>query len=189
MAFPPGRERRGFHAVEPLRAGRWRLAGATAAALLVIGGCQVGPAPPGPAEIRTGPPPWDAPRDAVSYIDKAGFERLPLDFSGPSPYTLTISITVDGSPVQIPAGIGIDRIRAEQAAVHTHTTDGLVYVEAKTTAERPTLPQFFTLWGIKYDATCLADACKSLTITVDGKPAPWNTPLLPKSHIAITVRH
>jgi hypothetical protein len=167
--------------------------GATAAALLlmssVIGGCQVGPAPPGPAEIRTGPPPWDAPRDAVSHIDKAGFERLPLDFSGPSPYTLTISITVDGSPVQIPAGIGVDRLRAEQAAVHTHTTDGVVYVEAKTTAERPTLQQFFTLWGIKYDATCLADACTSLTITTNGKPSPWDAPLDPRSHIRVTARH
>ena len=44
--------------------------------LPLVGGCQVGPAAPGPAEFRAGPPPWDAPRDAVSYIDKAGFERL-----------------------------------------------------------------------------------------------------------------
>ncbi len=165
----------------------------TAAALLlvgtVVGGCQVGPAPPGPAELRTGPPPWDAPRDAVSYIDKAGFERLPLDFSGPSPYTLTIAVTVDGTPVQIPSGVGIDRLRAEQAAVHTHTTDGLVYVEAKTTAERPTLAQFFTLWGVRYDAKCVGDACKSLTVAADGKPAPWDTPLVRNSHIAVTVRH
>ena len=176
-----------------MRAGRWRRASVTAAALLLIstvmGGCQVGPAPPGPAELRTGPPPWDAPRDAVSYIDKAGFERLPLDFSGPSPYTLTIAVTVDGTPVQIPSGVGIDRLRAEQAAVHTHTTDGLVYVEAKTTAERPTLAQFFTLWGLKYTPTCLANACNSLKITTNGKPSPWNTPLTANSHVAVTVRH
>jgi hypothetical protein len=175
-----------------MRAGRWRRAGVTAAALLlmstVMGGCQVGPAPPGPAELRTGPPPWDAPRDAVSYIDKAGFERLPLDFSGPSPYTLTIAVTVDGAAVQVPAGVGVDRLRAEQAAVHTHTTDGLVYVEAKTTAEHPTLAQFFTLWGVKYDANCLADACKSLAVTVDGKPAVWNTPLTPNTRITVSAR-
>lgn len=165
----------------------------TAAALLltstVLGGCQVGPAPPGPAELRTGAPPWDAPRDGVSYIDKAGFERLPLDFSGPSPYTLTISVTVDGKPVQVPAGVGIDRLRAEQAAVHTHTTDGLVYVEAKTTAERPTLAQFFILWGVQYDANCLADACTALKVTVDGKPAPWNTPLTRNSRVTVSARH
>ncbi|MEI8411778.1 MULTISPECIES: hypothetical protein [unclassified Kribbella] len=176
-----------------MRAGRWRRAAATAAALLlvssVISSCQVGPAPPGPAELRTGPPPWDAPRDAVSYIDKAGFERLPLDFSGPSPYTLTLSVAIDGAPVQIPAGIGVDRIRAEQAAVHTHTTDGLVYVEAKTTAERPTLAQFFTLWGIRYDAKCLADACKSLTVVVNNQTASWDAPMTPKAHIQIAARH
>lgn len=166
--------------------------GATAAALLLVGsvtGCQVGPAPPGPAELRTGAPPWDAPRDAVSYIDKAGFERLPLDFSGPAPYTLKISVTVDGSAVQVPAGIGVDRVRAEQAAVHTHTADGLVYVEAKTTAERPTLAQFFTLWGVRYDAKCLGGACKSLTVTADGEPAAWDAALTPNSHVTIAARH
>jgi hypothetical protein len=176
-----------------MRPGRRRRAGVTAAALLfmstLVGGCQVGPAAPGPANLRTGPPPWDAPRDAVSYIDKAGFERLPLDFSGPSPYTLTIAVTVDGTPVEVPAGVGIDRLRAEQAAVHTHTTDGLVYVEAKTTAEHPTLAQFFTLWGVRYNANCVGDACKSLQVTVHGKPASWNTALTANSHIEITVRH
>ena len=175
-----------------MRAGRWRPAAGTAAVLLVGGvlaGCQVSPAAPAAAELRTGAPPWDAPRDAVSYIDKAGFERLPLDFSGPSPYSLTIAVTLDGKPVQVPAGLGVDKLRAEQAAVHTHTTDGLVWVEAKTTSDHPTLAQFFTLWGIKYDATCLADACKSLKITLNGTPAPWDTALTPKAKITITVRH
>ena len=155
----------------------------------VVGGCQVGPAPPGPAEIRTGPPPWDAPRDGVSYIDEAGFERLPLDFSGPSPYTVKIAVSVDGSPVQVPAGIGVDRVRAEQAAVHTHTADGLVYVEAKTTAEQPTLRQFFTLWGVRYDAECLGDACRSLTVTADSKPVAWDAALTPNAHITVSARH
>ncbi|HEY4571778.1 MAG TPA: hypothetical protein VIH10_20050 [Kribbella sp.] len=176
-----------------MRAGRWRRAAVTAAALLltstVVGGCQVGPAPPAAAEVRTGAPPWDAPRDAVSYIDKAGFERLPLDFSGPSPYTVTLSVTIDGKPVQVPAGIGVDRLRAEQAAVHTHTTDGVVWVEAKTASEHPTLAQFFTLWGVKYDAKCVADACAGLTVAVDGKPAAWDTPLIRNSHITVSARH
>jgi hypothetical protein len=151
-------------------------------------GCQVGPAQPAEAELRSAAPPWDAPRDAVSYIDKAGFERLPLDFSGPSPYTVMISVTVDDRPVQVPAGIGIDKLRAEQAAVHTHTTDGQVWVEAKTTGEKPTLAQFFTLWGVRYDAKCLADACAQLKVTVDGKPASWNTPLIRNGRITVSAR-
>jgi hypothetical protein len=174
-----------------MRAGSWRSA-VTAAVLLltssVVGGCQVGPAPPAAAVLRTTAPPWDAPRDAVSYIDKAGFERLPLDFSGPSPYTVHIKVTVDGKPVQIPAGLGIDKLRAEQAAVHTHTTDGQVWVESKTTSDQPTLAQFFTLWGIKYDAACLAAACTDLKIAVNGAPAAWNTPLVRNSHITVSAR-
>lgn len=174
-----------------MRAGRWRRAAGTAGALLLAGsvlGCQVGPAAPAAADLRTGAPPWDAPRDAVSYIDRAGFERLPLDFSGPSPYTLDIAVVLDGRPVQVAAGIGIDKLRAEQAAVHTHTTDGEVWVEAKTAGERPTLAQFFTLWGVRYDAKCLADACKGLSVTVDGRPAAWDTPLVRSSHIVVTAR-
>jgi hypothetical protein len=156
--------------------------------LPVIGGCQVGPAPPGPAVIRSTPPPWDAPRDAVSYIEKAGFERLPLDFNGPSPYTLKIAVNVDGRSVQLPADIGVDRRRAEQAAVHTHGSDGTVWVEAKTTAERPTLKQFFELWGVRYDGKCVGDACGGVTVLVNTKPAPWDTPLVRDSKIQVTAR-
>lgn len=166
-------------------------AGVKVAALLLLSmaaaGCGVSPAKPAAADLRTTAPPWDAPRDAVSYIDKAGFERLPLDFSGPAPYTLRLKVTLDGNPVQIPAGIGVDRVRAEQAAVHTHTTDGLVYVEAKTTSEHPTLAQFFTLWGLNYDEKCLANACKNLKVTVDGQPATWDSPMTAGSRIAVTV--
>lgn len=158
------------------------------AAGTVLAACQVGPALPGPAEIRTGAPPWDAPRDAVSYIDQAGMERLPLDFKGPTPYTVKLTVTVDGAPVPVPAGIGIDRVRAEQAAVHTHSTDGVVNVEAKTRGERPTLPQLFSLWGVRYDATCLGDACGGVTVLVNGDPAAWDAKLQRESLIEVSAR-
>jgi hypothetical protein len=171
-----------------MRAGRRALAVAVSL-LPVVSGCQVAPAPPAPAEIRSGPPPWSAPRDAVSYIDKAGFELLPLDFDGPAPYTLKVSVTVDGKPVEVASGIGVDRIRAEQAAVHTHAADGVVYVEAKTRAERPTLRQFFELWGVRYDAKCLGDACGGVTVRVNGKAASWDTELLRGSAVEVAARH
>jgi hypothetical protein len=172
-----------------MRKGR-ALAAAIAVSLLpVVSGCQVGPAPPGPAEIRSGPPPWGAPRDAVSYIDNAGFEPLPLDFNGPAPYTVKLSVTVDGKPVEVAAGIGVDRIRAEQAAVHTHTADGVVYVEAKTLAERPTLKQFFELWGVRYDAKCLGDACGGVIVRVNGEAARWDVKLVRDNVIEVAARH
>ncbi|MEV6281246.1 hypothetical protein [Kribbella sp. NPDC051770] len=170
-----------------MRAGRRVIAAVVLAALpVLVTGCQVGPAPPGPAETRDGPPPWDAPRDAVSYIDQAGMERLPLDFSGPTPYTVNVSLTVAGSAVKIPAGIGVDRVRAEQAAIHTHTDDGLVYVEAKTTAERPTLKQFFELWGVRYDGKCVGDVCGSVKVELNGEPVAWDTKLVRQSRIQVT---
>lgn len=171
-----------------MRAGLLAVA-VVASVLPMASGCQVGPAAPGPAELRSGPPPWTAPRDAVSYIDEAGFERLPLDFNGPAPYTVKVAVSIDGAAVEIPADIGIDRIRAEQAAIHTHATDGVVFVEAKTKAERPTLKQFFDLWGVRYDANCLGDACKSLTIRLNGEPAPWDTKLIRESTIQVTATH
>ncbi|TDD47489.1 hypothetical protein E1263_34550 [Kribbella antibiotica] len=163
----------------------------TAVALLltsiVAAGCGVNPAKPAAAELRTTAPPWDAPRDAVSYIDKAGFERLPLNFSGPAPYNLRLKVLIDGVPVTIPAEIGVDKVRAEQAPVHTHTTGGLIFVEAKTVEEKPTLAQFFTVWGVKYDEKCLADACRNLKITVDGQPAPWDVPFSGGAKITVSV--
>ena len=58
----------------------------------------------------------------------------------------------------------------------------------KTAAEKPTLAQFFTLWGVRYDAKCLADACQDLKVTVDGKPAPWDTPLARNSHVTVSAQ-
>lgn len=172
-----------------MRIGRGAVAVAAAAAMLpAAASCQIGPAEPGAAVIRTGPPPWDAPRDAVAYIDQAGLERLPLDFRGPAPYTVTIRVTVDGARVDLPPDIGVDRIRAAQAAVHTHEADSVVAVEARTRAERPTLAQFFQLWGVRYDGRCLGDACRQVTVRVDGRPAKWAAELTPGSTIEVAAR-
>jgi hypothetical protein len=156
--------------------------------LAVATACQVGPAPPGPAEFRTSAPPWDAPRDAVSYIDAAGLERLPLDFSGPWPYYVKLSVTIAGKQVLPPVGIGIDRVRAEQAALHTHSADGILMVEGRKAEERPTLRQFFTLWGVRYDERCLGDACGGLTVKVNGKASSWDPKLEPEALIEVTAR-
>jgi hypothetical protein len=154
-------------------------------AAALVGGCQGRPAAPGPAEMRAGAPPWDAPRDAVSYIDAAGLERLPLDFRGPEPYAVRVVVTVDGAPVTVPGGLGVDLRRAEQAPLHTHGTDGWVHVEARTEAARPTLSQLFVLWGVRYDARCLGAACGGVKVTVDGAPATWDTALRPSTVVAV----
>jgi hypothetical protein len=156
---------------------------------LLLAGCGVGPEP-APAESRTGPPPWDAPRDAVSYVDAAGLERLPLDFRGPAPYTIRLTVTVDGAKVVVPGNIGIDRLRAEQASMHTHADDGIVYVEPKATDERPTLKQFFILWGVSGTTqSASVTHVGGVQVLLDGEPAAWNTPLRQEAAVIVAARH
>jgi hypothetical protein len=158
-------------------------------AAVLATGCQVGPAPAGPAVMRTGPAPWDAPRDAVSYIDAAGLEKLPLSFRGPASYLVKLIVAVDGKPVEVPGGIGLDLVRAQQAPVHTHSPDGILHVEARTAGEHPTLKQFFALWGVRYDDKCLGDACGSVTVRVNGVPGGPDSALPPDGFVQVTATH
>jgi hypothetical protein len=121
---------------------------------------------PAPAELRTTAPPWDAPRDAISYIRAAGFEPQPLNLTD-NQHVLTIKVSIDGRPVGIPAYVGIDRLRAVEAPVHTHDTTGSVWLEGRDTGS-VTLGQFFTVWGVRFDRSCVGARCGSLHVTVDG---------------------
>ncbi|HRA04442.1 MAG TPA: hypothetical protein PK963_03575 [Arachnia sp.] len=139
---------------------------ATAAALLLTA-CVSRP-DPSPAVMRETAPPWDAPRDAVSYIRAAGLPEQPLG-TDTDPWVLDLSVTVGGAAVDIPAYIGADRLRAVQAPVHTHEAGGEVWLEGDGN-DAVTLGQFFTLWGVRFDGECLGAACGGVTVTADGRP-------------------
>jgi len=147
--------------------GRWSAGAALAAifVVLMITGC-VRQAAPTPAVQRSTPPPWSAPRDAVSYIEAAGLEPQPVSSSENS-RVVDLRITVDGEQVEVPAYVRIDRVRALQAAVHTHDTSGQVWQEGRGASE-VTLGQFFMLWGVRFDDQCLGSACGALQVKVDG---------------------
>ena len=134
--------------------------------MLVLTSC-VSQATPAPAAQRSTPPPWTAPRDAISYIAAAGLEPQPLHGNENS-HVVDLGITVDGAAVEVPAYVGIDRVRAVQAPVHTHDSTGQVWLEGRETAG-VTLEQFFTVWGVRFDDHCLGSACRGLVVTVDGK--------------------
>ncbi len=142
---------------------------ASAVGVLLLSGC-VHAAAPAPAVIRDSPPPWDAPRDAVSYIEAAALVPQPLD-STENRHVTQVTITVDGAPVQVPAYVGVDRVRAVQAAVHTHDTSGAVWLEGRETGTI-TLGQFFTVWGVRFDDRCLGATCGGVRVQVDGTSAP-----------------
>jgi hypothetical protein len=149
--------------------GRWWSARLALAAVLMVlitlAGC-VHHAAPAPAVQRSTPPPWNAPRDAVSYIEAAGLEPQPVT-NNENSRVVNLRITVDGSPVEVPAYVGIDQVRALQAAVHTHDTSGQIWLEGRG-AGSVTLGQFFTLWGVRFDDHCLGSACGELVVKVDG---------------------
>lgn len=129
------------------------------------------PAPPEPAaaEQRSTPPPWDAPRDAISHIEAAGLEVLRSGYRPEAQLVARLSVVVDGDPVTIPAYIGIDRVRSVEAPLHTHREGGEVWVEHPEELPTTTLGQFFDLWGVRFDGTCVGDACGTVRVTVDGR--------------------
>jgi hypothetical protein len=114
----------------------------------------------------------------------------PLDFRGPAPYTIRLTVTVDGAKVVVPGNIGIDRLRAEQASMHTHADDGIVYVEPKATDERPTLKQFFILWGVSGTTqSASVTHVGGVQVLLDGEPAAWNTPLRQEAAVIVAAKH
>ena len=133
---------------------------------LLLMGC-VGRPDPAPAAMSTDAPPWAAPRDAISHIRAAGLPELDLD-SRADPFILSITVTVDDRNVSLPAFIGVDRLRAVQAPVHTHDSGGDVWLEGDGNRD-VTLGQFFTLWGVRFADGCLGNACADLTVTADGQ--------------------
>ncbi len=172
----------------PVPGGRWGACAARVAVLivlLVLTGC-VRQAAPAPAAQRSTRPPWSAPRDAISYITAAGLAPQPISSNGNS-RVVDLRITVDGASVEVPPNVGIDRVRAVQAPMHTHDTSGQVWLEGRETSA-VTLGQFFMVWGVRFDGRCLGSACGDLVVTVDGKvsAAPTEVRLAESRSIEIT---
>lgn len=138
-----------------------------ALALPALAGC-VQQAAPAPAVIRTTPPPWDAPRDGVSYFDLAGVPSSTLDDRS-NQRVVNLSVELDGTRVPLAPNIGLDRPRALQAPAHTHDDTGTVWLEGRG-AQEVTLGQFFTLWGVRFDDSCLGATCGRVEVTTDGRP-------------------
>jgi hypothetical protein len=177
--------------VDGVLVNRWPVQAAVLLALLAtvaLTGC-VRAAEPAPAVIRTTPPPWDAPRDAVSTIAAAGLTAEPMSSGGGSRHVVAMSIQVDGWQVAIPPYVGMDRRRAQQAAVHTHDASGQVHLEGREAAS-VTLGQFFIVWGVRFDLRCLGAACGELVVTADGRPVvnPPELRLVEVSTVTITAR-
>lgn len=79
----------------------------------------------------------------------------------------TLDITVNGTPVTVPSGIGISG--AAVASIHTHEVGGVIHVES---TEAKTLGDFFDVWGQPFGPDrvlqYVVDDGHALTMTVNG---------------------
>jgi hypothetical protein len=100
-----------------------------------------------------------------------------------------MTIVVDGWKVPIPAYVGMDRLRAQRAVVHTHDTTNQVWLEGRD-IQPVTLGQFFTVWAVRFDSRCLGAACGEVRVIADGQPVadPQYLRLAQVKEVTVTAR-
>jgi hypothetical protein len=190
-----------------------------ALALLVVlsaackGSPEVHDAKPAP-EPASGGVPWPAPPDPLDRIVAAGLEPETHEFLTYHVHA-HLDVFVNATPVEVPAGIGInisdpavhtvetdlgpayggiDPPCAQPciSPLHTHYPDGILHTESAL-AHPNTLGQFFTEWGVALNASCVGGYCEpdaSIQIFVDGKAFsgdPTNIQLTDQLEIAIVI--
>lgn len=86
-----------------------------------------------------------------------------------------LQVFVEGEPVAVPVDIGLDG--NTHASLHTHDEEGVIHVESETRREF-TLGEFFDVWGVRLNGTCLGGYCatgaEQLKVWVDGEEVTGN---------------
>ena len=117
------------------------------------------------------PPPWPLPADVDARIEAAGLD-LGREGTGEH-YHAHVDILVDGKPAPVPVNIGVDPSSGGMSAMHTHSPDGLIHIEAQTKGQTYTLGQLFTQWNVRLSSkqmgSLTAGPDKTLTAYVDGE--------------------
>jgi hypothetical protein len=125
-------------------------------------------------------PPWPLPPDATDRVAAAGMDTGPMGMT--EHYHAHLDIIVNGEAVPVPANLGIDPATGGMAALHTHTADGLVHVEADTQDEAFTLGQLFTAWDVKLTAEQIGSMTTTdgneLKVYVNGEEQSGNPAML-----------
>jgi hypothetical protein len=141
----------------------------------------------------SGAPPWPAPPNPMELTRKAGLVPETHEFLKYHVHS-HLDVFVNGTPVVVPAGIGIDidnpAVRSGTAPdgspgygnidppcaepcispLHTHLEDGILHTESKTSKPNR-LGQFFIQWDVRLTPTCVGGFCKPtapIAIYVDG---------------------
>jgi hypothetical protein len=157
---------------------------------------------------------WTAPTDPLDRTVAAGLESEVKEQLAYHVHA-HLDVFVDGKPITVPAGIGIniedpevrrftdtpdgsaayggiERCRKPCISpLHTHDNTGILHTESAT-AKRNTLGQFFTEWGVRLTPSCVADYCSptSIALYINGAvytEDPRAIPLNDHEEIAIVI--
>lgn len=200
-------------------------AGLVLALGVVLAACETGtptastagPGAPSASAAQAGPVAtpvamWAAPPNPMELTVAAGLEPETsehLEFH----VHAHLDIFVDGLPVLVPAGIGIDianpmvRTFTEPdgslsyggievpcgtpciSPLHTHWSAGIIHTESATPKPN-TLGQFFLEWGQTLSDSCVTTLCEDVAFYVNGQPYtgdPAAIELADRTEIAIVV--
>jgi hypothetical protein len=193
-----------------------RVSGVLAVFIVALVACHGSPEPyeakPAP-EPASGGVPWPAPSDPLDRIVAAGLEPGTHEFLSYHVHA-HLDVFVNGTPVEVPAGIGINisdpAVHTVQtdlgptyggidppcaqpcvSPLHTHAPDGVLHTESAL-AHPNTLGQFFTEWGVALSAECVGGYCApdAIQVFVDGKAFsgdPTDIQLTDQLEIAIVI--
>ena len=122
--------------------------------------------------LQAGRAPW-APEYA-HLADRLAALRLPAASDTAYHVHVRLRVVVDGRPVPVPAGLGIDPLGRFLAPLHTHDASGIVHVESERVFPF-TLGQVFAVWGVRLGAGRLGGytdhGARRLRVFVDGRRA------------------
>jgi hypothetical protein len=122
-------------------------------------------------DVKTTKAPWDISTDSL----KSRLEALNLPRLKEEGTTLHIhqhlDIYINGEPMAVPPGIGVNEAAGFISPIHTHDKDGVIHVESPV-VQTFTLGQFFGIWGVRLTRDCLGGYCQDetnkLRVFVDG---------------------
>jgi hypothetical protein len=163
--------------------------GAVATALLLLGlrGSH------GSGLEARGAPPWPAPAP-VAVAGGVRAAGLPLLFTPGEVvrFAVHVDVIVDGQPVIVPSGIGVDAPARRVAPLYTSDTSGIVHVTSNSEQDVFTLGQFFDEWQVPLTRGRLGGLrAAPVTVYLDGSRVagpPGSVLLTPDLQIAVTYR-
>jgi hypothetical protein len=103
-----------------------------------------------------------------------------------------LSLYINGSPVTVPAGIGIDENNQCYYWLHTHDVTGVIHIEAPQPGTY-TLGTFFRLWDQRFSQLGYPPQLNQSTgwkVSIDGKPYNGNfRDIALSAHMLITMAY